>query len=116
MSNTVPSQPSAFVFRATHRHLRALLALAIAVILGTTTAIVVSAIRGHTSPAGTVAPAIQSAIPASPTPETGATLDHSERRAAVRQTTDRLANYPDLPPASAWPQPSVSYYVNPPQL
>lgn len=117
MSNTVPSQYPAVVFRSTHQHLRALLAIAIAFILGLTIAVVVFATRGNSSTPGTLAsPATQSAIPARPSAETGAKLDHSGRNATVEQATDRLANYPDAPSASASsPQRSISYYLNPPQ-
>ena len=80
MSHTVPSQHPAVVLRSNYQHLRALLAIAIAVILGLTIAVVVLATADNTS------------TPARPTTPS----------AAIRQTTDSLANYPDTP------QPSVS--------
>jgi hypothetical protein len=111
MSHTVPSQHRAVVLRSSDQHLRALLALAIAIILGLTIAVVVLATnRNHATLAR---PTAQSA--ASPSAQTGARLGHSERGAIVTQTTDRLANYPDAPPPSATtPQPSVSYYPDAP--
>ena len=117
MSNTVPSQYPAVVFRSTHQHLRAMLAIAIAFNLGLPIAVVVFATRGNSSTPGTLAsPATQSAIPAHASAENGAKLDHSGRNATVTQTTDRLAHYPDTPPASASsPQPSIGYYLNSPQ-
>jgi hypothetical protein len=116
MSNTVPSEHPAVVVRFTHQHLRALLAIVIAVVLGLTIAIGVSATRGSSSPPGSLAPTTQPAIPANPSAEAGAKLDRSGHIGTAAQTSDRLANYPDAPPASSgWPQPSVSYYLDPPQ-
>jgi hypothetical protein len=114
MSHTVPSQHPAVVLRSSYQHVRALLAIAIAVILGLTVAVVVLA---TTSSHGTIAgSATHSAIPANRSAESGAKLDHSGRKASVQQTTDRLANYPDAPPPSATlPQQSVGYYLDQPQ-
>ena len=114
MGHAVPSQHPAVVLRSSYQHLRALLATAIAVILGLTVAVVVLA---TTSSHGTLAgSATQSAIRAGPSAEAGARLDHSGRSASVQQTTDRLANYPDAPPPSATvPQQSVRYYLDAPQ-
>ena len=114
MSHTVPSQHPAVVLRSNYQHLRALLAIAIAVILGLTVAVVVLATSSNevTLTRATA----QSATAANPSAETGAKLDHRGRNATVTQTTDRLANYPDAPPRSAsTPQPSVSYYPDAPQ-
>jgi len=114
MSHTVPSQHPAVVLRSTYQHLRALLAIAVAVILGLTVAVVVLATgSNHVTVAS---PTTQSANQANPSAETGAKLDHSGRNASIAQTTNRLANYPDAPPPSAsTPQPSVSYYPDTPQ-
>ena len=114
MSHTVPSQPRAVVFRSNYQHLRALLAIAAAVILGLTVAVVVLATRSNHVP--TASATTQSATRANGSAETGARLDHSGRNTAVNPTTDRLANYPDGPPLSpSTPQPSVSYYPDAPQ-
>jgi hypothetical protein len=100
MSHTVPNQHPAVVLRSNYQHLRALLAIAVAVILGLTVAVVVLATR---SDRGTISrPTTQSAIAANPAAETGATLDHSGRKASVTQTTDRLGNYPDAPGSGNW--------------
>jgi len=111
MNPTVPSQHPAVVLRSNYQHLRALLAIAIAVILGLTVAVVVLA---TTSTPGTPAgPTTHSAIRANPSAENGAKLDHSGRNARVRQTTGSLANYPDAPqPSAGTPQPSISYYLD----
>jgi hypothetical protein len=108
MSHTVPSQQPAVVLRANDRHLRALLAIAVAVILGLTVAVVVlAASNNHVSVASS----------ANPSAETGATLDHSGRKATGAQTTDRLATYPDAPPPSArTPRQSVGYYLDAPTV
>jgi type IV secretory pathway VirB10-like protein len=114
MSHTIPSQHPAVVLRSNYQHLRALLAMAVAVILGLTVAVVVLATSSNHVPLAS--PTTQSATPANHSAETGAKLDHSGRNATVTQTTDRLANYPDAPPPSAsTPQPSVSYYLHAPQ-
>jgi hypothetical protein len=117
MSNTVPSEHPTVVVRSSRQHLLALLAIAIAFIVGISIAVAVFATRGDRSiPATIASPAPPSAIPAHPSVQTTAKLDHSGRNAAVAHTSDRLANYPDAPPASAGsPQPSISYYLNPPQ-
>ena len=111
MSHTVPSQHPAVVLRAHYRHLRALLAIAVAVILGLTVAVVVLATSSNdlTLASNTT----RSATQANPSAEIGAKLDHSGRNATV---TDVLAGYPDAPPPSASsPQPSASYYPDAPQ-
>ena len=113
MSHTVPSQHPAVVLRSSYQHLRALLAIAVAVILGLTVAVVVLA----TSPnhVNLARPTTQSATQANPLAEAGARLDHSGRMANVTQASNRLANYPDAPPPSAsTPQPSVSHYLDAP--
>jgi hypothetical protein len=113
MSHTVPSQQPAVVLRSNYRHLRALLATAVAVILGLTVTVVVLATSSN--PSTLARPTIHSATQANPSAETGAKLDHSGRNTAVAQTTDRLATYPDAPPPSAsTPEPSVSYYPDAP--
>jgi hypothetical protein len=95
MSHTVPTQHPAVVLRPTYQHLRALLAIAAAAILGLTVAVVVLATNSHH---GTLAsPTSQSATHASPLTETGAKLDHSGRNLTA---ADRLATYPDAPPPS----------------
>jgi hypothetical protein len=96
MSHTVPSQHPAVVLRSNYQHLRALLAIAIAVILGLTIAVVVLATttnnNNHNS--SLARPATQSAIPANPS----------------TRTTDRLANYPDAPqPSVSTPDPLANY-------
>jgi hypothetical protein len=92
MSHTVPSQHPAVVLRSHHQHLRALLAIAIAVILGLTVAVVVLATNRTTS------------APARPT-------THS---AAMAQPT--VSNYPDAPqPTVSTPRTSVSNYPDAPQ-
>jgi hypothetical protein len=109
MSHTVPTQPPAVVLRSNYQHLRALLAIAAAVILGLTVAVVVLATNSnHATPAG---PITQSASRPNPSAETGARLDHSGRNTTVTQTTNRLANYPDAPPSASTPQPSISSYL-----
>jgi hypothetical protein len=114
MNHTVPTQHPAVVLRSNYQHLRALLAIAVAVVLGLTVAVVVLATRSnHVTLAS---PTIHSATQANAAAETGARLDHSGRGATITQTTDRLANYPDAPPPStSKPQPSVSYYLDAPQ-
>jgi hypothetical protein len=69
---------------------------------------------GTTATAGVVNPSskIQSATQASPSAETGARLDHSGRKAAVAQTTDRLATYPTSARTTLQ---SVGYYLDAPQ-
>jgi hypothetical protein len=110
MSHTVPTHQPAVVVRSNYQHLRALLAIAAAVILGLTAAVVVLATNSnHATPAG---PTTQSATQANPSAETGARLDHSGRNTTVTQTTNRLANYPDAPPSASTPQPSVNYYLD----
>ena len=111
MSHTVPSQQPAVVLPSHHWHLRALLAIAAAVILGLTVAVVVLATNSNH---GTLAsPTTHAATQANASAETGATLDHSGRNT---ETAGRLANYPDAPPPTAsTPQPSVSYYLDAPQ-
>ena len=114
MSHTVPSQHPAVVLRSHYQHLRALPAIAVAVILGLTIAVAVLATS--TNHVTLASPTTQSATQPNPSPETGAKLNHSERNATATQTTDRLANYPDAPPPStSTPQPSVSYYLDAPQ-
>jgi hypothetical protein len=110
MSHTVPSQHPAVVLRSSYQHLRVLLAIAVAVILGLTVAVVVLATSSNrVTLAGA---ATQPASQANPSAETGAKLDHSGRAATA---TERLANYPDAPPSSASaPQPSVRYYPDAP--
>jgi hypothetical protein len=114
MSHTVPSQHPAVVLRSHHKHLRALLAIAVAVILGLAVAVVVLATSSNH---GTLAsPTTHSAAHANPSAEPGAKLDHSGRNHTVTQTPGRLANYPDAPPPSAsTPQPSVRYYLDTPR-
>jgi hypothetical protein len=108
MSHTVPSQHPAVVLRSNYQHLRALLAIAVAVILGLTIAVVVLATtNNHDSLAS---PATQSAVRVNPSAETGAKLDHSGRSATVTQASDRLANYPDAPqPATGYIRAEHSY-------
>jgi hypothetical protein len=114
MSHTVASQHPAVVLRSHYQHLRALLAVAIAVILGLTIAVVVLATNSTSSTHGS--PATQSAIQANPSAETGAKLDHSGRNATLSQTTDPALNYPDAPePSASTPQPSVSNYPDAPR-
>jgi uncharacterized iron-regulated membrane protein len=110
MSHTVPSQQPAVALRSNYRHLHALLAIAAAVILGLTVAVVVLATNANH---GTLAsPTAQSATHANPPAEAGARLDHSGRNVTA---ADRLANYPDAPaPSESTPQPSVSYYPDAP--
>ena len=135
MSHTVPSHHAAVVLRSNYQHLRALLAIAIAVILGLTIAVVALA-TSHSTIISSTAHRASPATSATTSTETGGKLDHGGRNATVVQATGRLANYPDAPPASAstpqatgrlanypdappasasTPQPSVSYYLNPPQ-
>jgi hypothetical protein len=110
MSHTVPSQHPAVVLRSNYQHLRGLLAIAVAVILGLTIAVVVLATNSsHVTLASATT---QSASQANPSAETGAKLDHSGRTITVTQATNRLANYPDAPPSATTPQPSVSYYLD----
>jgi hypothetical protein len=113
MSHTVPSQHPAVVLRSHYQHLKALLAIAVLVILALTAAVAVLATSSnHVTVAS---PTTQSAIHANPSAETGAKLDHSGRKATLTQATNRLANYPDAPPPTAsTPQPSVSYYLDAP--
>jgi hypothetical protein len=114
MSHTVPSQHPAVVLRSNYQHLRALLAIAIAVILGLTIAVVVLATSNSST---VVSPTTPAAIQANPSAETGAKLDHSGRNAAVPQPTDPLANYPDAPlPTVSTAQKSVSNYLDAPLL
>jgi len=114
MSHTVPNQHPAVVLRSHYEHLRALLAIAIAVILGLTVAVVVLATNTANSTPAT--PTTQSAVQGNSSAETGAKLDHSGQNATVTQTTDPLANYPDAPqPSVSAPQPSVSNYPDAPQ-
>ena len=75
MSHTVPSQHPAVVLRSHHQRLRALLAIAIAVILGLTIAVIVLATNSNRTPASAA----------------------SVQQATVRSTPDSLANYPDAP-------------------
>jgi hypothetical protein len=90
MSHTVPSQHPAVVLRSNYQHLRALLAIAIVVILGLTVTLVVLATNSNRT---TLArPATQSATQPNPSAEPGARLCHSGR--CRKQTTDRLAGYP----------------------
>jgi hypothetical protein len=110
MSHTVPSQHPAVVLRSNYQHLRALLAIAAAVILGLTVAVVVLATNNDP---GTVASSTtRSVSQASPSAETGAKLDHSGRNTTVTHATGRLANYPDAPPSATTPRPSVRYYLD----
>lgn len=116
MSHTVPSQHPAVVLRSNYEHLRALLAIAIAVILGLTIAVVVLATSNSINRGTIVSPTTAAAIQANPSAETGAKLDHSGRNAAVPQPSDPLANYPDAPQQSVTtPQTSVSNYPDAPQ-
>jgi hypothetical protein len=110
MSHTVPSQQPAVVLRSNYQHLRALLAIAVAVILGLTAAVVVLATNSnHVTLAG---PTTQLATHANPSAETGARLDRSGRNVTA---AGRLANYPDAPRSSAsTPQPSVANYPDAP--
>jgi hypothetical protein len=113
MSHTVPSQHPAVVLRSNYQRLRTLLAIAVAVIVGLTVAVVVLATSSNrvTLATSTTQPVTRSNLSA----ETGAKLDHSGRNATVTQSTDRLANYPDAPPPSAsTPQQSVGYYLDAP--
>ena len=114
MSHTVPSQHPAVLLRSNYQHLRALLAIAIALILALTVAVVVLATRSdHATPASHTT---RSAIRANPSGEAGATLDHGGRNTSIRQTTDPLANYPDAPqPIPSAPQQSLRYYLDAPQ-
>lgn len=113
MSHTVPNQHPAVVLRSNYQHLQALLAIAVAVILGLTVAVVVLATSSkHVTLAN---PTTHSAVHAGPSAETGAKLDHSGRKSPVTQTTGRLANYPDAPPPSTTtPQQSIGYYLDAP--
>ena len=116
MSQTVPSQHPAVVLRSNYQHLRALLAIAIAIILGLTIAVVVLATSHTTTITRPAAHRTAPATSATASAETGTKRDDSGRNATADQTTGRLANYPDAPPASpSAPQPSLSYYLNPPQ-
>lgn len=82
MSHTVPSQHPAVVLRANYQHLRALLVIAIAVILALTIAVLALAIsRNHTIIAS---PASQSAIGPNSTAQTRA-----KTRAQRTQQHDR---------------------------
>jgi hypothetical protein len=97
MSHTVPSQHPAVVLRSSYQHLRALLAVAIAVILGLTIAVVVLATSNSSNRSTVVSATTPAAIQANPSAETGARLDHSGRNAAVPPPTDPLANHQDAP-------------------
>jgi hypothetical protein len=92
MSNTVPSQHPAVVLRSTYQHLRALLAIAIAIILALTIAVVVLATNNNpTTHANPTTPA-----------------------ANIQQPT--ASNYPDAPqPSAGTPQASVTNYPDAPQ-
>jgi hypothetical protein len=109
MSHTVPSQQPAVVLRSNYQHLRTLLAIALAVIVGLAVAVAVLATR--TNHATLASPITQSATQANPSAETGARLDHSGRNTTATETTNRLANYPDAPPTASPPHPSISYYL-----
>jgi cell division protein FtsN len=105
MSHTVPSQHPAVVLRSNYQHVRAFLAIAIAVILGLTVAVAVLATSSNHATLAT-----QSPTQPNPSAEPGARLCHSGR--CGKQTTDRLAGYPDAaPPSASTPQPSVGYYL-----
>jgi hypothetical protein len=111
MSHTVPSQHPAVVLRSNYQHLRTLLAIAIAVILGLTAAVVVLATNSNHLTL--TRPTTQSATRPNPSAEAGAKLDHSGRNTTA---TNRLTSYPDAPPPSAsTPQPSVNNYLDAPQ-
>ena len=109
MSHTVPNQHPAVVLRSNYQHLRALLAIAIAVILGLTIAVVVLATSSNRRALPSLA--TPSAIRANPSAQDGAKpLDHSGRNAIVPQTTDSLASYPDAPqPNVSTPDPLANY-------
>ena len=111
MSHTVPSQHPAVVLRSSYQHLRALLAIAIAVILGLIVAVVMLATStNHVTLASRSTP---SATQPNPSAESGATLCHSGRHCAANQ----LASYPDAPPPTASaPRPSVNYYLDAPPV
>ena len=82
MSHTVPNQHPAVVLRSNYQHLRALLAIAIAVILGLTIAVVVLATSSNRRALPSLA--TPSAIRANPSAQDGAKpLDHSGRNAIV---------------------------------
>jgi len=75
MSQTVPSQHPAVLLRSNYQHLRALLAIAIAVILGLTIAVVVLATSSNrsttaspTTPSATIPQATVSNYPDAPQP------------------------------------------------
>lgn len=68
MSHTVPSQHPAVVLRSNYQHLRALLAIAIAVILGLTIAVVVLATSNSSIRSSVAGPTTPSAIQAVPQP------------------------------------------------
>ena len=77
MSHTIPSQHPAVVLRAHYQHLRAVLAIAIAVIVALTVAVVVLATNSDRTTTSASSPVVH--------------------QATVRNTVDRLANYPDAP-------------------
>jgi hypothetical protein len=108
MSHTVPTQQPAVVLRPTYQHLRALLAIAAAAILGLTVAVVLLATNTNH---GTLAtPTTQSATHPNPSTQTGTKLDHSARNLTA---ADRLATYPDAPPPTARaPRQSIGYYLD----
>jgi hypothetical protein len=111
MSHTVPSQHPAVVLRSNYQHLRALLAIAIAVILGLTIAVVVLATSNSSIRSSVASPATPSAIQANPSAETGAKLDHSGRNTAVPQAT--VQPNPDQQGVAVSPTPlgsNSSYY------
>jgi hypothetical protein len=93
MSNTVPSQHPAVVLRSHYQQLRALLAIAIAVILGLTIAVVVLATNSDRTP----------------------TSAASVRQATVPSSPDALANYPDAPPPNVSTPDSLANYPDAPQ-
>jgi hypothetical protein len=111
MSYTVPSQHPAVVLRSSYQHLRALLAIAIAIIFGLTIAVVVLATSGNHTTLAT--PTTASATVANPSAEIGARLDHSGRNPTVPQPS--VSTYPDAPPPIvSTTQPTVSSYADAP--
>jgi hypothetical protein len=92
MNKAVSTQHPGVLVRFIQQHLRALLTIAIAGILGLTVAIVVSATNGYGSVPGHIAPTIQWASRPSATAEAGAKLDHRDREGTAAQARGRLAN------------------------